>query len=69
MTTARRSVDVDKEKSILAEVFKLLGNSANGKLIENLEKHTNVAYSKDEKVFDRALRSAYFEDLDEIGDA
>ena len=28
-----------------------------------------MIYSKDEKVVDRALRSAYFEDLDEIGRA
>jgi len=28
-----------------------------------------VIYTKDEKVVDRALRSAYFEDLDEIGQA
>ena len=26
-----------------------------------------MIYTKDEKVVDRALRSAYFEDLDEIG--
>jgi len=53
----------------LAEVFKLLGNSAYRKLIEALERQTNVIYTKDEKVVDRALRSAYFEDLDEIGEA
>jgi len=50
-------------------VFKLLGNSAYGKLIEALERQTNVIYMKDEKVVDRALRNAYFEDLDEIGQA
>ena len=56
VTTARRAGDVDKEKAILAEVFKLLGNSAYGKLIEAVERHTNTAYTKDEKVVDRALR-------------
>ena len=50
-------------------MFKLLGNSAYGKLIEALERQTNVYYTKDEKVVDRALRSAYFSDLDEIGEA
>ena len=69
VTTARSAGDVDKEKAILAEVFKLLGNSAYGKLIEAVERHTNTAYTKDEKVVDRALRSAWFEDLNEIGDA
>ena len=50
-------------------MFKLLGNSGYGKMIEALERQTNVVYTKDEKVVDRALRSAYFEDLDELGQA
>ena len=66
---ARRTGDVDKSKALLAEVFKLLGNSAYGKLIEALERQTNVIYTKDERVVDRALRSAYFSDLEKIGQA
>ena len=69
VTEARRTGDVEKSKSLLAEVFKLLGNSGYGKLIEALERQTNIIYTKDEKVVDRALRSAYFSDLDEIGQA
>ena len=69
VTEARRTGDADRSKALLAEAFKLLGNSAYGKLIEALERQTNVIYTKDEKVVDRALRSAYFEDLDEIGQA
>ena len=69
VTEARRTGDVEKSKALLAEVFKLLGNSGYGKLIEALERQTNVIYTKDEKVVDRALRSAYFSDLDEIGEA
>ena len=38
-------------------------------MIEALERHTNVSYTKDEKTVDRALRSAWFEDLTEIADA
>jgi len=34
-----------------------------------LERQTNVIYTKDRNVVDRALRSAYFEDLDKIGQA
>ena len=60
VTEACRKEDVDKSKTLLAEVFKLLGNSAYGKLIEALERQTNVIYTKDEMVVDRALRSAYF---------
>ena len=69
VTEARRTGDKEKSKALLAEVFKLLGNSGYGKLIEALERQTNVIYTKDEKVVDRALRSAYFSDLDEIGEA
>ena len=69
VTEARRSGDVDKSKAPLADIFKLLGNSSYGKLIEALERQTCMIYTKDEKVVDRALRSAYFEDLDEIGRA
>ena len=69
MTEARWTGDVDRIKALLAEVFKLLGNSAYGKLIQALEQQTHVIYTKDEKVVDRALQSAYFENLDEIGEA
>lgn len=69
VTEARRMGDIDKEKAIFAEVFKLLGNSSYGKMIEAIERHTNVSYTEDEKTVDRALRSAWFEDLTEIGDA
>ena len=55
VTEARRTGDVDKSKALLADVFKLLGNSGYGKLIEALERQTNVIYTKDEKVVDRAL--------------
>ena len=52
---ARHTGDVEKNKALLAEVYKLLGNSGYGKLIEALERQTNVIYTKDEKVVDRAL--------------
>ena len=61
--------DVEAKKALLAEIYKLLGNSAYGKFIEAVERQTKVMYTKDEDVVDRHLRSAYFEDLKEIGDA
>ena len=69
VTEARRTGDVEKSKALLADIFKLLGNSGYGKLIEALERQTNVIYTKDEKVVDRALRSAYFANIGEIGAA
>jgi len=61
--------DVNKEKAIFAEIFKLLGNSSYGKFIEALERQTNTSYTKGETTVDRALRSAWFKDLTEVGDA
>ena len=69
VTETRRTGYVEKSKALLAEVFKLLGNSGYGKLIEALERQTNVIFTKEEKVVGRALLSAYFSDLDEVGQA
>jgi len=69
VTEARRTGDVDKSKALLAEVFKRLGSSGYGKLTEALERQTCVVFRKDKRVVDRALRSAYFSDLDELGQA
>ena len=69
VTEARRTGDVEISKALLAEVFKLPGNSGYGKLVEALERQKNMIYTKDEKVVDRALRSAYFSDLHEVGQA
>lgn len=67
VTEARRTGDVDESKALLAEVFKLLGKSCYGELIEALKRQKNVVYRKDEKVVDRVSRSAYFSDLDKLG--
>ena len=58
-----------ERKALLADVFKVLGNSTHGKMIKAVERQTNMVYTKYEKVVDRALRSMYFEDLEEIGEA
>ena len=60
----RRKGDADKDKALLAEVFKLLGNSAYGKAVERQNK---TLYTRDEEEFDKHLRSAWFKDLEEIG--
>ena len=68
VTEAQRTRDVGRSKAALAEVFKQLGNSDYGKLIEALERQTGVIYTLDEAV-DRSLRSAYFRELKELGQA
>ena len=65
----RRKGDAEADKALLAEIYKLLGNSAYGKFIEAVERQTKVFYTKDEDEVDKHMRSAYFEDLEEIGDA
>ena len=65
----RRKGDADKEKALLAEVFKLLSNSAYGKFIEGVEQQKRTLYTRDEDEVDKHLRSACFDDLEEIGDA
>ena len=66
VTEAELIRDAGKSKALLADVFKLLGNSAYGKFIEAKERQTNV---KDEKVCDRALWGVFFEDPHEVGQA
>ena len=65
----RRKGDADKEKALLAEVFKLLGNSAYGKFIGGVERQKRTLYTRDKDEVDKHLRSAWFDDLEEIGDA
>ena len=65
----RRKGDQDKDKALLAEVFKLLGNSAYGKFIEAVERQDKTVYTSDEEEVDRHYRSAWFKDLEEIGGA
>jgi len=48
--------DLDKSKALLAEVFKLLGNSGYWKLIKPLEWQTNVIYTKDAKDVDSVAK-------------
>ena len=65
----RRKSDADKDKALLAEVFKLLGNSAYGKFIEAVERQNRTLYTRDEEEVDKHLRPVWFKDLEEIGDA
>ena len=68
VTENRRKGDQNPELSLLTEVFKRLGNSAYGKMIEGLERQTTVKYTKNENILMKDLRSVWFQDLAEIGD-
>ena len=45
VSAARRAGDSDPEKAIIADTMKLLGNSAYGKTVTNVDRHRNVTYS------------------------
>ena len=44
VSTARRNGDVDPDKAIIADTMKLLGNSAYGKTVTNVDRHRKVKY-------------------------
>ena len=68
VSSARRAADNDKNKKQLGDTAKLKGNSFYGKMIENLEKHMNTKFTKDEKLIDEIFRSPFFDDLEEINE-
>ena len=68
VSSARRAADNDKNKKQLGDTAKLKGNSFYGKMIENLEKHTNTKFTTDEKLIDEIFRSPFFDDLEEISE-
>ena len=45
VSAARRAGDADPDKAIIADTIKLLGNSAYGKTVTNVDRHRNVTYS------------------------
>ena len=47
---ARLDGDRDKDKALIAEAMKLIGNSSYGKLIANKEKHHDIAYVNESEI-------------------
>ena len=68
VTENRRKGDQNSEQALFTEVFKLLGNSSYGKVIDALERHTTVKYTTSESALKKDLRSVWFQDLEEIGE-
>ena len=66
VTTNRRRGDADPTKAIFADIFKLLGNSSYGKLIENKEAQTNTFYCRKQDELDAHMRSPLFDWCDEV---
>ena len=57
VTDNRGKGDQNSEQALLAEVFKLLGNSSYGKVIDALERLTTVKYTTSEGALRKDLRS------------
>ncbi|KAK7093429.1 hypothetical protein V1264_007188 [Littorina saxatilis] len=68
VAAARREGDSDPSKTIVADTFKLLGNSAYGKTLTNLAKHTDVVYTDDETTIKKLINSNRFRKLTHLTD-
>ena len=69
VSSARRDGDENPALKPLGDTFKLKGNSFYGKMIEDLTKHVRVTFTRHEDSVDKAFRSPFFEDLEEINEA
>ena len=55
MTDPQQMRGSNPRKTLLADIFKLLRNSAYRKMLEAVERQTNIIYTTDENVMDRVL--------------
>ena len=67
VANARREADKDPLKKQLGDVVKRKGNSFYGKMIEDLGRHKRTRFTREERFVDKALRSPFFNNLEEIG--
>ena len=69
VANARHEADKDPSKKQLGNVAKLKGNTFYGKMIEDLGRHKSTTFTRKEMVVDKALRSPFFDNLEDIGGA
>ena len=69
VANARHEVGKDALKKQLGNVAKLKGISFYGKMIEDLGRHKKIRFTLEERVVDNVLRSPFFDNLEEIGEA
>ena len=67
LANTRREADKDLLKRQLGHVAK--GNSFYGKMIEDKGRHKSKKFTREEWVVDKALRSPFFDNLEEAGGA
>ena len=69
VANARREADKDPPKKQLGDVAKLKRNSFYGKMIEDLARHKSTKFTREDRSVDKALRSPFFDNLEEIDGA
>ena len=69
VANTRREADKDPLKKQLSYVAKSKGNSFYGKMMEDKGRHKSTKFTREERVVDKALKSPFFDDLEEIGEA
>ncbi|EEY68553.1 chromodomain protein, putative [Phytophthora infestans T30-4] len=69
VSNARREGDVDKSKAMIAEMMKLVGNSAFGRSGMDMSKHKEVKYESSDKAIKNKIEHFTFHGLEELNDA
>ena len=57
---ARFDGDRDKDKALIAETMKLIGNSSYGKLITNKEKHHDIVYVNESEIGSEIMNEHFY---------
>ncbi|KAG2986528.1 hypothetical protein PC118_g7779 [Phytophthora cactorum] len=69
VSNARREGDVDKSKAMIAEMMKLVGNSAFGRSGMDMSKHKEIKYGSSDKAIKSKIEHFTFHGLEELNDA
>ncbi|KAG3051285.1 hypothetical protein PC122_g22981 [Phytophthora cactorum] len=68
VSNARREGDVDKSKAMIAEMMKLVGNSAFGQSGMDMSKHKEVKYESNDKAIKSKIEHFTFHGFEELND-
>ncbi|KAG2960576.1 hypothetical protein PC118_g22437 [Phytophthora cactorum] len=69
VSNTRREGDADKSKTMIAEMIKLVGNSAFGRSGMDMSKHKEVKYESNDKAIKSKIEHFTFHGLEELNDA
>ena len=66
MANVRREANKDPLKKQQGDVANLKGNSFCGKMIEDLGRHKSTKFTREERSVEKAIRSPFFDNLEEM---